>query len=205
MAKAGHNAVMHDGIQTFVQLVGYPGLATVVFLESGVPFGFLFPGSSMLFAAGLLSAHQIFDPWVLIPLVTLAAIAGDSVGYWLGSTVGVRLFDRDDARFFNRTHLDEARAFYAQYGKQAVFFGRFVPIVRTFIPIVAGIAQMRYPTFLAYNILGAVIWAAGVTLAGFWLGEIPFVREYLTHILIAIVAISFLPIVWKIWRQDEAK
>ncbi len=196
---------MHHGILALVQLVGYPGVAAMVFLESGVPFGFVLPGSSMLFTAGLLSAQQIFSPWILIPLVTLAAVAGDSVGYWFGSYVGVRLFLRPDSRFFKHEYLEDAKQFYDRYGRQAVVLGRFVPIVRTFIPIVAGIVQMPYASFLAYNVVGAIVWAAGVTLAGYWLGNIPIIQQYFSPILIGIVMVSCLPILWKTFRRKAQK
>ena len=156
---------MDFSLTTFVQAIGYPGLAAAVFLESGVFFGFFLPGASMLFTAGLLASQGFFNILILIPLLTLAAILGDNAGYWFGAKVGVRLFLRPDSRFFKHEHLEKARAFYDRHGGRAVFLGRFIPVIRTFAPIVAGVVLMRYRTFVLYNIAGALAWATGVTFA----------------------------------------
>lgn len=187
-----------------IQLVGYPGLFIAVFLESGVFFGFFLPGASMLFTAGLLASQGFFNVWVLIPLLTLAAILGDSAGYWFGSKVGVKLFERKDSRFFRQEHLARARNFYEHHGVLAIVLARFLPIIRTFAPIVAGIVKMRYRTFLMYNIAGALIWAAGVTFIGFYLGEkIPGVQDYLTPIILLIIAATCIPVVREYMRQQK--
>lgn len=184
-------------IVPLVKAVGYPGVAAIVFFESGVFFGFFLPGASMLFTAGLLSSQGLFNPWILIPLVTVSAILGDSTGYWFGRKVGIRLFLRPDSRFFHHGHLEQAEDFYEKYGTRAIFLGRFVPIVRTFAPIVAGVVQMNYKTFLTYNIAGALTWAAGVTFAGYYLGaKVPVVGQYLTPIVILIIVASCIPIFW---------
>lgn len=190
----------HLDIVHLVQAVGYPGVTVMVFLESGIPIGFLFPGASMLFTAGLLSAKGFFDPYLLAALVTAAAILGDSAGYWLGSTLGVRLFLRPDSFFFRRSHLERAKEFYDAYGRQAVFLARFVPLVRTFSPIVAGIVRMPYSLFLFYNVIGAIVWGAGVTFAGYFLGNIPFVQRYFSAVLAAIVITTLLPIAWQLGK-----
>jgi len=188
---------MHLDIVGLVQGVGYPGVTVMVFLESGIPIGFLFPGASMLFTAGLLSASGFFNPYLLAGLVTIAAILGDSAGYWLGSTLGVRLFLRPDSFFFRRSHLEQAKEFYDTYGRQAVFLARFVPLIRTFSPIVAGIVRMPYSLFLFYNVIGAILWGGGVTFAGYFLGNIPFVQHYFSAVLAAIVITTLLPIAWQ--------
>ena len=157
----------HAGLMHFVTAIGYPGLFAIVYAESGLFFGFFLPGSSVLFTAGLLASHGLFSAWILIPLLTLAAVLGDSTGYWFGSTVGVSLFFRKDSRFFKHAYLEQAKDFYEKHGVIAVVLARFVPIVRTFAPIIAGITNMRYRTFLTYNIIGALLWAAGVTFAGY--------------------------------------
>lgn len=187
----------HLGIMALVQTIGYPGITAVVFFESGVFFGFFLPGASMLFTAGLLSSKGVFNPWILIPLVTVAAIAGDSVGYWFGKKVGRPLFLRGRSRWFRPEHLAHAHAFYEKHGARTVFFARFIPIVRTFVPIVAGAAEMSYKTFLVYNVVGAIVWAAGTTFLGYFLGErVPFIGHYLTPIILIIIAVTCLPLLW---------
>lgn len=184
-----------------VKLIGYPGLFTAVFLESGVFFGFFLPGASMLFTAGLLSSQGFFNVWVLIPLLTIAAILGDNVGYWFGNKIGAPLLERN-TRFFRHEHLEHAREFYERHGVLAVVLARFVPIVRTFAPIVAGMAGMRYRLFVFYNITGAFLWAAGVTFLGFYLGEkVPFVSQYLTAIIIVIIGVTCIPIIWHAYKK----
>lgn len=191
----------HAGLIHLVTAVGYPGLFANVFFESGVFFGFFLPGSSVLFTAGLLASHGLFNVWILIPLLTLAAVLGDSAGYWFGATVGVQLFFKKDSRFFKHAYLEQAKVFYERHGVIAVVLARFIPIVRTFAPIVAGIANMRYRTFLTYNIIGAMAWAAGVTFVGFYLGErVPFISTYITPIVLVILVLSIVPIFWELKR-----
>lgn len=189
--------IPHFALIPWVKAVGYPGIAAIIFLESGVPFGFFMPGASMLFAAGLLASKGFFNPWVLIALVTLAAILGDNAGYWLGRRLGVHLFLRPNSKWFHHEHLERAKEYYDRYGDRTIFFGRFVPIVRTFAPIVAGVVSMRYRTFLTYNVLGGLSWAAGTTFLGYFLGaRVPFVSHYLTPIILFIIVITCAPIVW---------
>ena len=192
-------------LTAFVQIIGYPGVFAAVFLESGVFFGFFLPGASMLFTAGLLSSQGYFNPWILIPLVTVAAILGDSAGYWFGKRVGIRLFLRPDSRFFRHEHIERAKRFYDEHGVLAVFLARFVPIVRTFAPIVAGVVKMEYRTFLTYNVMGALAWGTGVTFAGYFLGtRFPFISHYLTPIVILIIIASLLPIANQYWKEYRA-
>ncbi len=187
-----------------IQFVGYPGLFTAVFLESGVFFGFFLPGASMLFTAGLLASQGIFNEWILIPLVTIAAILGDSAGYWFGAKVGYRLFLRPDSRFFRQEHLKRAKDFYEHHGVLAIVLARFLPVVRTFAPIVAGVVRMKYHTFLMYNIVGALLWGAGVTFLGFYLGEkVPDVDKYLTPIILLIIAATTIPVIREYMRQNR--
>ena len=194
----------HLALIPLVQSVGYPGLFLVVFLESGVFFGFFLPGSSMLFTAGLLATRGFFNPLYLIALLWLAAVLGDSAGYWFGNTVGVRLFLRPNSTWFRRDYLEKAKDFYDRHGVRTVVFARFVPIVRTFVPIVAGVVNMRYRLFLAYNIFGGFLWAAGVTFLGYYLGEkVPFVQTYLTPIIIVIIIVTCLPLLWEFQKQDN--
>ncbi len=195
----------HLELLPLVKLLGYPGIFAIVFLESGVFFGFFLPGASMLFTAGLLASHGFFSPWILIPLVTVAAILGDSVGYWFGKKIGAPLLEKN-TRFFKHEHLLQAREFYERHGVLAVVLARFIPIIRTFAPIVAGMAQMRYRLFLTYNIAGALLWGAGVTFLGYYLGEkVPFVSQYITPIVIIIAGISLLPMLWHAYKNLPTK
>jgi membrane-associated protein len=197
--------VHHLALIPLVRAIGYPGLFAVIFLESGVFFGFVLPGSSVLFTAGLLATTGIFNPWILAPLMALAAILGDSAGYWFGSYMGVSLFFWKDSRFFRHEYLERAKDFYEKHGVLAIVLARFIPIVRTFAPIIAGIVKVRYRTFLTYNIIGGVLWAAGVTCLGYFLGkEVPFIANYLTPIVIIIVVASLIPIFLQL-RKPEAQ
>ncbi|MBI5645118.1 VTT domain-containing protein, partial [Candidatus Kaiserbacteria bacterium] len=151
---------------------------------------------------GLLAAQGVFNPWILIPLVTIAAILGDNVGYWFGAKVGIRLFLKPDSRFFHKEHLRQAQLFYEKHGGRAIFLARFVPIVRTFAPIIAGIAKMDYRTFVAWNILGAFAWATCITAAGYFLGErFPIIEQYMTWIILAIVVVTLIPIIRELYKQ----
>jgi len=193
--------IPHFELLPLVKAVGYPGLFAAVFLESGVFFGFFLPGSSMLFTAGLLASRGFFNVWLLLVLLTIAAILGDNTGYWFGKKVGAPLLERN-TRWFKHEHLAQAKYFYDHHGVQAVLLARFVPIVRTFAPIVAGIAQMRYRTFLFYNIAGAFLWAAGLTFAGYYLVEkIPLVERYFTAIVVVIIIVSLLPFAWHAFKR----
>lgn len=197
--------IPHEGLIHIVRAIGYPGLTLVIFAESGVFFGFFLPGSSMLFSAGLLAASGVFNVWILIPLVTIAAIFGDNAGYWFGSSMGTSLFFKRDSRFFKHAYLEQAKIFYEKHGVIAVVLARFVPIVRTFAPIVAGVAAMRYRTFLFYNFIGALLWACGVTFAGYFLGaRVPFISTYITPIAIVIIALSVVPLLWEMYKAKRA-
>jgi membrane-associated protein len=191
----------HFELVPLLTFIGYPGIFTIIFLESGVFFGFFLPGASLLFTAGILSAHGLFNPWLLIPLVAVAAALGDSVGYWFGHKVGAPLLERN-TRFFRHEHLEQARVFYEKHGVLSIVLARFVPVVRTFAPIVAGMAGMRYRLFLMYNLIGAFLWGAGITFLGYFLGEkFPFVSDYLTPIIIMIVGITCIPIIWHAYKR----
>lgn len=188
-----------------ITLFGYPGIFAVVFLESGVPFGFFLPGASLLFTAGILASQGYFNPYILIPLVTIAAILGDNAGYWFGAKVGIKLFTRPDSRFFRHEHLAQAQHFYERHGAKTIVLARFVPIVRTFAPIVAGIANMNYRVFVTYNLLGAFLWATCITAAGWLLGErFPIIEQYLTPIIILIVFLTVIPVFREAWRARRA-
>ena len=175
---------------------GYTALVAIVFAETGLLAGFFLPGDSLLVTAGLLAAAggnlQIGR---LMALLSLAAIAGDSVGYAIGYHLGPRIFRREDSRFFHRAHLLRAQRFYEKYGTKTIILARFVPIVRTFAPTLAGVGKMRYRTFLTFNVVGGVGWVCSMTLTGYLLGRsIPNVERYVHWIVLAVIVLSFLPI-----------
>ncbi|MGW5671779.1 DedA family protein [Micromonospora sp. NPDC003776] len=183
--------------QWLISTFGLVGILAVVFAESGLLIGFFFPGDSLLFTAGLLVAdgHYLHQPlWLVCLLVALAAVAGDQVGYLFGKRVGPSLFRRPDSRLFKQQNVQRANDFFARYGARSVVLARFVPVVRTFTPIIAGVSRMRYRTFVVYNILGGALWGTGVTVLGYFLGQIGFVRSNIEFILLGIVLVSVLPI-----------
>ena len=179
-------------------------LFVIIFIESGLLFPFL-PGDSLLFAAGTLHLVIGVPIPVLVAVAFAAAFLGDQVGYWLGSRFGRRLFT-DDARVLKTKHLAEAEAFFDKYGGRAIVLARFVPIVRTCAPVAAGMSRMSYRHFVSYNVIGALVWAVGVTMLGFALGNLTFVKENIEALVVLIVFVSVLPMVIEIWRaRREAK
>ncbi len=173
---------------------GYLGLFLVVFAESGLLVGFFLPGDSLLFTAGILAATTgIFNIWVLFPLVFLAAVIGDQVGYLTGSTLGRRVFNGGKAWFVKDHHIEKSEKFFAEHGHRAIIIARFMPIVRTFTPILAGISKMPYKTFVTYNLIGGLLWGIGMTALGYWVGGIPGLEKYVHIIVTAIIIISFIP------------
>lgn len=197
---------MHLDLVSVVHAIGYPGIFAIIFLESGVFFGFFLPGASLLFTSGILASKGFFHPMVLIPLVTVAAILGDNTGYWFGKTVGIRLFLKPDSTWFKHEHLERAKEFYEKYGNRTVVFARFIPIVRTFVPIVAGIVGMNYRSFVLYNIVGGVTWAGGVTFLGYYLGErFPIVQQYFGFVVLGIIIVTTVPVMWDTWKRLSAE
>ncbi|MFJ8198761.1 DedA family protein [Streptomyces sp. NPDC096152] len=187
---------------------GIWGLLLIVFAESGLLIGFFLPGDSLLFTCGLLiTSHQMdFPLWGAIALICVAAILGDQAGYMFGKKVGPSLFNRPDSRLFKQENVTKAHEFFEKYGPKSLVLARFVPIVRTFTPIVAGVSGMRYRSFLVFNVIGGVLWGAGVTLLGSWLGNIPFVKQNIEAILILIVLVSVVPIAIEFLRaRSKAK
>ncbi|NYV76377.1 VTT domain-containing protein [Streptomyces sp. UH6] len=186
---------------------GIVGLLLIVFAESGLFFGFFLPGDSLLFTTGMLITSDTlkFPLWGAIALICVAAIVGDQVGYMFGKKVGPSLFSRPDSRFFKQENVTKAHEFFEKHGPKSLVLARFVPIVRTFTPIIAGVSGMRYRSFLIFNVLGGILWGAGVTLLGSWLGRIAFVEENIETILILIVLISVLPIVFELLKARASK
>ncbi|WP_443031236.1 DedA family protein [Streptomyces sp. 3213.3] len=193
---------------TMLDRFGIWGLLLVVFAESGLLIGFFLPGDSLLFTCGLLITAGTLDfpLWAAVALICVAAILGDQAGYVFGKKVGPSLFSRPDSRLFKQENVVKAHEFFEKYGPKSLVLARFVPIVRTFTPIIAGVSGMKYRSFLTFNIIGGVLWGAGVTLLGSWLGNIDFVHKNIEAILILIVFVSVIPILIEFLRaRSKAK
>lgn len=187
-----------------IKAAGYLGLFGIVFAESGLFVGFFLPGDSLLFTAGFLASQGFLNIWILAPLAFIAAILGDNFGYAFGRRVGHAIFTRERSLFFHKEYLERARIFYEAHGGKAIVLARFLPVIRTFAPILAGVGRMRYSTFLFYNVIGAVLWAIGLTFLGFYLGNaIPNIDRYLVPIVLVIVIISSLPTLLHLVRHRE--
>ena len=199
-------------LATFVAQYGvmvYVMLFAIIFIETGLVIWPFLPGDSLLFAAGALAATGLLDIRLVVLLLITAAIAGDAVNYSIGRYIGPRVFSAEDHqglfhRLLNREHLDKAHAFFEKYGGMAVVSGRFVPIVRTFVPFVAGAASMTASTFVFYNVIGAVIWVAVCTGAGYLFGNVPIIKENFSLVAIGIVIVSVLPMVIEFIRHRRA-
>jgi len=181
------------------------GLCLIIFAECGLLIGFFLPGDSLLFTAGLFVAGGLIGtPIALVCLLlTVCAVVGNVVGYYLGYQAGPALFNRPDSRLFKREYVDKTHAFFDKYGARAILLGRFVPIVRTFITAIAGVGRMNPRKYFTYSIVGGVAWATGVTLLGYWLGRVMFIRNHLELILVSIVALSFIPVVIEVLKTGR--
>ena len=185
---------MHFNLIEFLPTIGYLGIFAIVFAESGLLIGFFLPGDSLLFNAGFLASQGIFDIRVLSLICFVGAVLGDSVGYTFGHKIGRRLFQRKDSLLFHKDNLMKAEKFYEKHGKKTIVIARFMPMIRTFAPIVAGVGNMEYKTFVSYNIIGGLLWGVGISVAGYYLGSlIPDVDKYLLPIIIVIILISVAP------------
>ena len=184
----------HLDLVSLIKTFGYAGVFGIVFLESGMMLGFFFPGDSLLFTAGFLASQGFLDIKVLASGCFLAAVAGNSAGYYIGKKFGRMLFNKEGSIWFQKKHLKRAELFYEKHGGKAVVLAQFVPVVRAFVPVVAGIGVMKYRRFAFFNFFGAVLWAIGVTMAGYYLGSlIPDVDKYLLPIVGLIIIASILP------------
>lgn len=186
-----------------ISLVGYVGLVGIVFAETGLFLGFFLPGDSLLFIAGFLAGQGLFSLPILIALLWVAAILGNIVGYEFGKFVGPRLFQKEDSLIFRKAHLLKAQAFYEKHGAKTLFLARFMPIVRTFAPIVAGVAQMDFRAFLFYSATGATVWVVGLTVLGYYLGALEIVRENLEPVILLIIFISILPAIIEYLKEKQ--
>ncbi|MBI2049527.1 VTT domain-containing protein [Candidatus Roizmanbacteria bacterium] len=197
---------MHLDLVILIQTVGYLGVFTIVLLESGLLIGFFFPGDSLLFTAGFLASQGFFDIKILIIGCFLSAIIGDSIGYYIGKKLGPKIFNKEKSIFFHKKHLERAQGFYDKHGGKTIILARFIPVIRAFAPVVAGAGKMDYKKFAIFNLIGGVLWAIGVTLAGYYLGSIiPDVDKYLLPIIALIIVASFLPILHQILVDAEMR
>lgn len=189
-----------------VKTLGTVGVIAIIFAESGLFFGFFLPGDSLLFTAGLLASQGYLSFWPLLFGSIVAAILGDSVGYTFGRKIGPKIFTREDSFFFKKAYIERTKAFYEKHGKKTIVLARFVPIVRTFAPILAGVGAMEYRSFLSYNIIGGLCWSAGLTLLGFVLGlTIPNVDHYILPIVLVIIVVSMIPNVVEFLRSRNSR
>jgi len=192
------SGVIHD-YGTWTYLI----LFLIVFCETGLVVTPFLPGDSLLFAAGTFAALGSLSPWVLFAALSAAAILGDTVNYWIGKKVGPRAFS-GTVRFLKQEHLRKTEAFYERHGRKTIILARFVPIIRTFAPFVAGVGSMNYPVFLAYNVIGGVAWVALCVFSGYYFGNIPVVKRNFSIVIIVIIVISTLPILWEAWKARKA-
>ena len=192
--------------QQLIRWGGYVGLFAIVFTETGLMFGFFLPGDSLLVTAGLFASKGDLDILLLNALLIVAAITGDATGYLIGRRMGPALYRRGDSRFFRRSHLIKTRLFYEKHGGKTIVIARFVPIIRTFAPVVAGVAGMQYRRFALFNVFGGIGWVVSMTMIGFLLGRmIPNIDKHIEIVILTVIAISFIPAVIHSWKERKEK
>ena len=193
-------------IPELISFGGYFILFAIIFIETGIMLGFFLPGDSLLITAGLFAARGDLNIYILIPLLSFAAIAGDSVNYWIGKKAGHALFHRKESRFFKKKYLISAQKFYDKHGGKTIVLARFVPIIRTFAPVVAGIANMDYKKFLSFNIFGGIFWVSSMLLIGFFLGKtIPNIEKNIHIVILIVIALSFIPLIVEYFKLRKEK
>lgn len=198
-------SLMHLDLPELIKSLGYFGVWGIIFAESGLLIGFFLPGDSLLFTAGFLASQNFLNIWVLIFGAFVCAVLGDNIGYATGYKFGRRLFQKEDSWLFHRKHLIKTQNFYEKHGNKTIVLARFIPIVRTFAPIVAGIGSMRYKNFMSYNLFGGFFWTFGITLMGYFLGRvIPDVDKYLLPIVLVIIIVSILPSIVHVIQESRA-
>jgi len=178
----------------------YLFLFIIIFLETGLVFTPFLPGDSMIFAAATMAGSGIFNIWILFFVFFAAAVLGDTCNYWIGKFIGLKLF-RENAKYLNRKHLVETQKFFDKYGASSIVIGRFIPIIRTFVPFLAGVGKMKYWKFLVYNVIGAFLWVGLFTLGGYYFGGLKFVKDHFTLVLLLIISMSFIPAIWQLVRH----
>lgn len=185
---------------------GLAAIGATVFAESGLLIGFFLPGDTLLFGAGILASQGTINLWHLLIVVIVAAIVGDNVGYSIGRRTGKRMFTKKEGILFRHEHIEKAEKFYEAHGGKTIIMARFIPVVRTFAPMVAGIGKMPRKRFMTYNIIGGVLWGGGVTLLGYWIGtKVPWVEHYITPILLAVIFLSITGSLVHIFKDPEAR
>jgi membrane-associated protein len=195
-----------SNLPELVQWAGLFGLAAIIFSETGLLVGVFLPGDSLLVTAGLLSAKGYLNVYALVPLLTLAAICGNSVGYCIGRATGPRIFNRENSLFFNKKHAIRAHEFYEKYGRKTIVLAQFMPVIRTFAPVVAGVGGMKFRTFITFNVMGAVLWIWSMVAIGFFLGSyIPGIDQHIEIVVVIVVFISLLPGIISWYRGRKAK
>ncbi|WP_209897983.1 DedA family protein [Nocardia goodfellowii] len=188
--------------ETWLANAVLPAILIIVFIETGLLFPIL-PGDSLLFTGGMLSAQPSppVSIWVLLPATVLVAFLGDQCGYWIGRGIGPKIFHKEDTRFFKKHYVTDTHEFFEKHGPKTIILARFVPIVRTFMPVLAGVSQMTYRKFVAFDIVGAILWGGGVTIIGYFLGNVAFVRDHIEAIFLLIVFVSILPGIMAIGKK----
>ena len=191
-------------LEMLLRTVGYLGLFAIVFAETGLLVGFFLPGDSLLFTAGFLASQGHFNIAIIVLGCFVAAVVGDSVGYSIGQRFGPQLFTKPESKYFKPDHLRKSEAFFAEHGGKSVVLARFIPIVRTFTPVVAGMSSLRYSAFVVYNVVGALLWAVGVPLAGYFLGQLvpaEQAEKVMIAVVLLILVVSIVPAALKIWKE----
>jgi len=195
-----------ENLVLLIKAAGYLGIFGIVFAESGLFFGFFLPGDSLLFTAGFLASQHYLNIYLLVPLIFLGALLGDNVGYFIGNKMGKKVFHKPDSRFFKQEYRERAEEFYKKHGSKTIILARFIPFIRTFAPLLAGVGKMNYKKFLFFDILGSLFWSASITLMGFFLGNIiPNVDHYILPIILGIIIISLSPSLVFAARQQLLK
>lgn len=199
---------LDEHLNSIIQTYGtwtYIILFLIIFCETGLVVAPLLPGDSLLFAAGTFAASGSLNLGLVLALLLIAAILGDAVNYWIGNLLGPKVFKNPDSRIFKQEYLEKTQKFYDKYGTKTIIIARFVPIVRTFAPFVAGIGKMKYSTFLTYNIIGAILWVLSCTLLGYFFGNIPIIKENFELAIFGIIGISVLPVAIEMWKHRSEK
>lgn len=193
-----------DHLTAIIQQYGvytYLFLFLIVFMETGLVVAPFLPGDSLLFVAGTFASRGAFDITTLVVVLCVAAILGDTVNYFIGKSIGPRVFSRDNSRFFKKEYLEKTRKFYEKYGAKTIILARFIPIIRTFAPFVAGVGAMHYPQFIAFNIIGGIVWVSLFTLAGFFFGNLSFIQENFHTAVIVIIFLSLVPVIIEVIKH----
>lgn len=194
MTQIQMNFFSTENLILLIKSGGYLGLFAIIFAESGLFFGFFLPGDSLIFTAGFLASQNYLNIWLLIPILFIAAVLGDNFGYGFGKKVGPKIFTKKDSLFFDQENLNRANLFYEKHGAKTLILARFMPVIRTFAPILAGVGQMDYAKFFLYNLVGGALWTISLPLLGYYLGRtIPDIDKYLLPIILLIIFLSILP------------